>query len=412
MGQPFLTLSGLAQRLCEPYRGPGKRPPVGGLGTMRSMTTLTVLGSTGSIGTQTLDLARFHGWRIKALVAGRNDAVLIEQMHEFEPELVVCDASVLHAVAAQAPAGTQVASGPDALRDASQMPVDTVVAAIPGIAGLKPVRHALEAGQHVALATKEAMVTAGPLIHDLLERHGGRLSPVDSEHAGVDQLLVGEHPDRIDTVFLTASGGPFRTYAGDLRDVSPEQALNHPTWSMGPKVTIDSATLFNKGLELIEAVHLFHLPVERVQVVVHPQSLVHALVRFQDGSLKAHVGPHDMRIAIAWGIAGLERPETPVAPFEPLGTWEFEAPDLVRFPALRLAREAAQAGRTLPTTLNAADEVAVPMFLEGRLTFDQIPTLIESVMERAEGHDLSWETIEAADLEARHLAHEVVRSFA
>lgn len=374
------------------------------------MTTITVLGSTGSIGTQTLDLARFHGWQVKGLIAGRNESLLTQQMLEFRPELVVCDPSIADSVASVAPAGTAVASGSQALRDASQMPVDTVVAAIPGIAGLHPVRDALEAGQHVALATKEAMVTAGPLIHDLINRHGGRLSPVDSEHAGVDQLLVGERHDRIDTVFLTASGGPFRAYSGELRDVSPEQALNHPTWNMGPKVTIDSATLFNKGLELIEAVHLFHLNVEQVQVVVHPQSLVHALVRFSDGSLKAHVGPHDMRIAIAWGVAGLERPTTPVTPFKPLGSWEFEPPDLTRFPALRLAREAAQAGRTVPTTLNAADEVAVPLFLEGQLTFDQIPHLIESVMDQADTHDLSWDAIEAADKEARHIAYDVAQA--
>jgi 1-deoxy-D-xylulose-5-phosphate reductoisomerase len=368
------------------------------------MTSLTVLGSTGSIGTQTLDLARFHGWDIKALVAGRNADLLTSQMREFQPELVVCDPSVVALAQANAPSGTRVASGHAALKDASQTPVDTVVAAIPGMAGLQPVRHALEAGQHVALATKEAMVTAGPLIHELIERHGGRLTPVDSEHAGVDQLLVGEPRDRVDTVFLTASGGPFRTFEGDLSMVKPEQALNHPTWSMGPKVTIDSATLFNKGLELIEAVHLFQFAVDQVQVVVHPQSLVHALVRFKDGSLKAHVGPHDMRIAIAWGVAGLSRPRTPVEPFEPLGSWEFEAPDLERFPALRLAREAAEAGRTAPATMNAADEVAVPMFLDGRLTFDRIPSVIEATMEHAARHELSWDSIHEADQEARRLA--------
>lgn len=368
------------------------------------MTSLTVLGSTGSIGTQTLDLARFHGWDIKTLVAGRNAERLISQVQEFQPELVVCDPSALAVVQANAPHGTQVASDDTALKDACQKRVDTVVAAIPGMAGLQPVRFALEAGQHVALATKEAMVTAGPLIHELIERHGGRLTPVDSEHAGVDQLLVGERRDRVETVFLTASGGPFRTYDGDLSMVQPEQALNHPTWRMGPKVTIDSATLFNKGLELIEAVHLFQFTVDQVQVVVHPQSLVHALVRFKDGSLKAHVGPHDMRIAIAWGVAGLSRPRTPVAPFEPLGSWAFEAPDLERFPALRLAREAAEAGRTVPATMNAADEVAVPMFLQGRLTFDRIPSVIEATMEQASRHALSWDAIDEADQEARRLA--------
>lgn len=365
------------------------------------MRTVTVLGSTGSIGTQTLDVARMRGWRVATLVAGRNAAALAAQAHEFRPELVVCDEEVAARLASELPAGTRLASGAEAALDAAAWPADTVVAAIPGIAGLAPVRAAVRAGRHVALATKEAMVVAGPLVRDEARQAEARITPVDSEHAGVAQLLLGERRDAVASVILTASGGPFREGPDDLSAVTPEQALAHPTWAMGPKVTVDSATLFNKGLEVLEAHALFDLPLDAIEVVVHPQSLVHALIRFRDGSLKAQIGPHDMRLPILWGVEGVARPALPLAPFPLEGSWSFAPPDPERFPALPLAYEAGRLGGTAPAVLNAADEVAVEAFLAGRLPFPGIADALASVLEAVPPEALGWEALREADAEAR-----------
>ena len=365
------------------------------------MRTVTVLGSTGSIGTQTLDVARMRGWRVAALVAGRNAAALAAQTHEFRPELVVCDEAVEARLRDQLPAGTRLASGPGAALDAAAWPADTVVAAIPGIAGLAPVRAAVRAGRHVALATKEAMVVAGALVRDEARLAGARITPVDSEHAGVAQLLLGERRDAVASVILTASGGPFRDGPPDLSSVTPQQALAHPTWAMGPKVTVDSATLFNKGLEVLEAHALFDLPLEAIDVVVHPQSLVHALIRFRDGSIKAQVGPHDMRLPILWGVEGVARPALPLAPLPLDGSWSFAPPDPDRFPALPLAYEAGRLGGTAPAVLNAADEVAVEAFLAGRLPFPAIAEALAAALEAVRPEALGWEALREADDEAR-----------
>jgi 1-deoxy-D-xylulose-5-phosphate reductoisomerase len=368
---------------------------------MGAMRRVTVLGSTGSIGTQTLDVARMRGWRVAALVAGRNVETLAAQARDHRPELVVCDPSVEAALRDRLPAGTRLAAGPEAARDAAAWPADTVVAAIPGMAGLAPVRAAVEAGRHVALATKEAMVVAGPLVREAARAAEARITPVDSEHAGVAQLLLGERRDAVQRVVLTASGGPFRAGPADLSEVTPEQALAHPTWRMGPKVTIDSATLFNKGLEVLEAHALFDLPLDAIDVTVHPQSLVHALIRFRDGSLKAQVGPHDMRLPILWGVEGVARPELPLPPLPLDGDWQFAPVDPERFPALPLAYEAGRRGGTAPAVLNAADEVAVAAFLEGRLPFPGIPEALAAALDAVPPEALGWTALAEADAEAR-----------
>lgn len=369
---------------------------------------VSILGSTGSIGTQALDVAAWTGQRVVALAAGTRADTLLEQAWRWRPELVSCDERVASRVAAELPTGTRLIVGDEGALAVASAEVDSVVAAIPGFRGLAPVRAALESGRHVALATKEAMVCAGALVWAAVRAHGGRLTPVDSEHAGLYQALLGEPREAIDAVILTASGGPFRSGPADLSTVTPEQALAHPTWSMGPKVTIDSATLFNKGLEVIEAAYLFGLPFERIEVVVHPQSLVHALVRFSDGSLKAQVGPHDMRLPILYALEGPRRPALPLEPLPLVGRWDFEPPDRERFPCLELAYEAGRRGGSAPLALNAADEVAVEAFLSGALRFDRIPMLIERVLDRDWPAIADWDALNGADAEARALARDAV----
>lgn len=373
---------------------------------------IAVLGSTGSIGTQTLDVAAWTGQRVVALAAGSRAELLIEQAWRWRPELVSCDERVAAQVAAALPSETRLVVGAAGAIAVATAAVDSVVAAIPGFRGLAPVRAALEAGRHVALATKEAMVCAGELVWATLREHGGRLTPVDSEHAGLYQALLGEPPDAIETIVLTASGGPFRSGPADLATVTPQQALAHPTWSMGPKVTIDSSTLFNKGLEVIEAAQLFGLPYDRIDVVVHPQSLVHALVRFRDGSIKAQVGPHDMRLPIVYALEGPRRPAVPLEPLPLHGRWDFEPPDRRRFPCLDLAYEAGRRGGTAPLALNAADEVAVDAFLAGALRFDRIPSVIERVLRAAWPATSDWDDLPLADADARALAREALEDVA
>jgi 1-deoxy-D-xylulose-5-phosphate reductoisomerase len=365
---------------------------------------IVVLGSTGSIGRQTLDVARWHGYRPVALSAGRNAEALVAQAAEFRPELVVCDADVAERVAPHLPAGTRLATGPEGRVEAAVHEADAVVAAIPGFDGLAPTAAALRAGRHVALANKEAMVVAGPLMWELAGASGARITPVDSEHSALFQALVGEPRAAVSSLVLTASGGPFREGPADLSQVTPEQALRHPTWSMGRKVTIDSATLFNKGLEVLEAHFLFDLPLAAIEVVVHPQSLVHGLVRFADGSIKAQIGPHDMRLPIQYALEAPHRPPTPLPPLPLTGRWDFAAPDLERFPSLPLAYRAGELGGLSPAFLNAADEVAVSRFLAGTLRFTDIPRLLEAVLEEAPTEALGWDALFEADATARMLA--------
>ncbi|HEX7004489.1 MAG TPA: 1-deoxy-D-xylulose-5-phosphate reductoisomerase [Trueperaceae bacterium] len=373
------------------------------------MKTISILGSTGSIGTQALDVARWRGYRVRGLAAGRNWTSLLEQVREFGPELVSCDDSVADELRRELPPGTRLASGKEGAKEVAGLVVDSVVAAIPGMAGLEPTAHALAVGRHVALANKEAMVVAGPLMKDLATRSGGTITPLDSEHSALYQCLLGEDPGAVDALVLTASGGPFRQGPADLSNVTPEEALAHPNWSMGPKVTVDSATLFNKGLEVLEAHFLFEVPLERIEVVIHPQSLIHGLVRYADGSIKAQIGPHDMRLPIQYGIEGPRRPPLPLEPLPLQGEWQLLPPDVNRFPCLPLAYRAGEIGGLAPTYLNAADEVAVAAFLEGRLPFPAIARVLAEVLENAPAEPLSWSVLEEADRAARRLAGEACR---
>lgn len=362
---------------------------------------LAVLGSTGSIGTQTLEVARWRGHRVVGLAAGTNAELLLAQALEFRPELVACDPAAAARIAPHLPPGTRLVAGEEGSAAVARLACDTVVAAIPGMAGLGPTRAALQAGRRVALANKEAMVVAGPLIWEAARSAGAAIVPVDSEHSALFQCLVGEDKASVAALVLTASGGPFRTGPEDLGQVTPQEALRHPNWAMGPKVTIDSATLFNKGLEVLEAHFLFELPLERIEVVIHPQSLVHGLVRFRDGSLKAQIGPHDMRVPIHYALSHPHRPPVPLEPLPLAGSWEFHAPDLDRFPSLGLAYRAGELGGVAPTVLGAADEVAVAAFLAGRLRFDGIPRLLARVLAEHPTAELSWESLAEADVWAR-----------
>ncbi len=372
------------------------------------MKSISVLGSTGSIGTQTLDVARWHGYRVRGLAAADNAELLLSQAIEFEPELISCSPAAAEQLKDRLPAGTRLATGPEGADEVARLEVDSVVAAIPGMAGLPPLRAALLAGRNVALAGKEAMVIAAPLIRELQLRHGSRITPVDSEHSGLFQCLAGEDLATVHSLVITASGGPFLHEPADLSSVTLQQALKHPNWSMGRKVTIDSATLFNKGLEVLEAQGLFNFPLDAIEVVVHPQQVLHGLVRFRDGSVKAQLGPHDMRPPIQYGI---EYPDRPAAPLEPLplhGTWQLLKPDLERFPALALAYEAGRRGGFARAFLNAADEVAVTAFLEERIPFTAIARVLEDTLDRAPAGEPGWDELYSADLEARVVAHEHV----
>ncbi|MEW6421478.1 MAG: 1-deoxy-D-xylulose-5-phosphate reductoisomerase [Deinococcota bacterium] len=379
---------------------------------------LTVLGSTGSIGTQALDVARERGWKVGALAAGRNLELLEAQVRAFQPQVVSVAAEV-YAQARQRLPGVRVIADPS---EVAALHADVVVNAMSGLIGLAPTRAALEAGQAVALATKEAMVTAAHLMWEAAAVGGGCLVPVDSEHTGMYQCLTGEDLADVAELILTASGGPFRDGPADLSGVTPAQALRHPSWRMGPKVTLDSATLMNKGLEVMECASLYGLPLTQVGVVVHPQSIVHAAVRFRDGSLKGQFGPTDMRLAIAYAIdaapTGMRRPgdvrgarrgpEVAGHLGWPLrGNWDFREPDVERFPCLGLAYRAGQAGGLLPTALNAADEVAVEAFLGGSIGFTDIPRLIERVLDETPAGTLTWEALFETDTWARTRAQEL-----
>jgi 1-deoxy-D-xylulose-5-phosphate reductoisomerase len=379
---------------------------------MPSMKRVSILGSTGSIGTQALDVVRWRGYRVVSLAAGNNWRALLEQAREFRPELVACAAEVAEHLRPHLPAGTRLASGRAGVNEVAAADADVVVSAIPGMAGLEPTAHALARGRHVALANKEAMVVAGPLVRELAERNAASITPLDSEHSALFQCLQGEDRADVAGLVLTASGGPFRELPADLSRVTPEQALAHPNWRMGPKVTVDSATLLNKGLEVLEAHFLFDVPLDSIEVVIHPQSLVHGLVRFRDGSLKAQVGPHDMRLPIQYGLEAPYRPATPLSPMPLHGEWQFLPPDKSRFPCLELAYAAGRAGGVAPAFLNAADEVAVNEFLVGRLPFTAIAEVIQEVLSQAPAGDLDWEGLEQADREARSLAERASRRHA
>ncbi|SHE84939.1 1-deoxy-D-xylulose 5-phosphate reductoisomerase [Microbulbifer donghaiensis] len=385
--------------------------------------SVTVLGSTGSIGVSTLDVLARHPQRysIFALTARERIAELAQQCRRFAPRYAVVaseqGAAELQELLAGEDLPTEVLWGVDGLcRVASDAQVDTVMAAIVGAAGLRPTLAAVEAGKKVLLANKEALVMAGPVFLRALAGSGAQLLPIDSEHNAIFQCLPQPFKDLesagVEKILLTGSGGPFRTrVVGELHRVTPDEACAHPNWSMGRKISVDSATMMNKGLEFIEACLLFNARPEQIDVVVHPQSIVHSMVQYQDGSLLAQMGNPDMRTPIAHALAFPERIDSGVAALDLIaqGRLDFEAPDMQRFPCLRLAREAMDAGGSAPTVLNAANEVAVEAFLQGRLAFTSIAAVIERVMNSAQAIELTGlDAVETADRDARQLAQRVL----
>jgi 1-deoxy-D-xylulose-5-phosphate reductoisomerase len=352
--------------------------------------TISILGATGSIGTSTLDLVERSPERFEviALTAARNVAALADAALRTDAKLAVIDDATLLGELEQrlAGSGCRAACGREALGEAAAGEAEWVMAAIVGCAGLEPVMAAVEAGRTIALANKEALVTAGPLMIDAARRSGSNILPVDSEHNAIFQCLAGSRLEDIARIVLTASGGPFRTCSlAEMAEMTPAQAVAHPNWSMGAKISVDSATMMNKGLELIEAFHLFGLPSERIDILIHSQSVIHSMVEYVDGSTIAQLGSPDMRIPIAHALAHPERISTPAAPLElaRIGKLEFEVTDPARFPALRVARQALEAGGGEAIVLNAANEVAVAAFLAERIGFLDIVPLIERAIDRA-----------------------------
>ena len=378
------------------------------------MRRLLILGATGSIGTQALEIAeRSPDLEVVGLSAHSSWQPLVEAARRHGVARVGLADAGAAARAAEAWTEGEVVTGPEGLVSlVTESGADLVLNALVGAAGLGPTVAALGEGIDLALANKESLVVGGELVTALAEATGAQIIPVDSEHSALHQLIAGERPGTVERLVLTASGGPFRgRRPEELEQVSVQDALAHPTWEMGGKITIDSATLMNKGLELIEAHFLFDTPYERLDVVVHPQSIVHSLVQLCDGATLAHLGYPDMRVPISYALHHPERVDVPVRPLDlaELGSLTFEAVDEEAFSCLRLAREAAEAGGTAPCVLNAANEVAVHAFLDERLGFLGIPAVIEETLERLGSRRLhSFETLYAADREARGVATELV----
>jgi 1-deoxy-D-xylulose-5-phosphate reductoisomerase len=379
------------------------------------MKRLLILGATGSIGLQALDVVARAGDELElvGLSAERSHDALIDLARRHGVKRIALGDPDAAARASEAWTDGEVLSGPEGLvRLVAESEADVVLNAIVGSAGLGPTVVALTEGIDVALANKESLVVGGELVMPLAEATGARVIPVDSEHSALHQLIAGEPAGSIDRLVITASGGPFRGRTrSELEDVSVQDALRHPTWAMGGKITIDSATLMNKGLEVIEAHHLFGTPYDRIEVVVHPQSIVHGLVNLCDGATLAHLGHPDMRVPIAYALHFPERVEVPVPALDlaQVGALTFEAPDTEAFPCLELAIAAARAGGTAPCVLNAANEVAVHAFLGGRLGFMGIPAVIEGTLEQLPSRPVhSFDSLYDADADARGIAGELI----
>ena len=377
---------------------------------------ITILGSTGSVGSNTIDIvARSNGaFAVEALTAHRNVAKLAEQALALKPKLAVVADDSLYGALKDALAGQpiEVAAGPQAIVEAAERPAELVMAAIVGARGLPPVLAAARRGALVAFANKECLVCAGPLMIEEVRRHGATLLPVDSEHNAIYQCLDLNGREGVARVILTASGGPFRTADRSvMAAATPAQAVAHPTWTMGAKISVDSATMMNKGLEIVEASYLFDMPEERIDVLVHPQSVVHSLVEYADGSVLAQLGTPDMRTPIAYTLAWPRRMTVPSSRLDlvAVGRLEFEPPDPDRFPALRLARDALKRGGGAPAVLNAANEVAVAAFLDGKVGFLDIERVVEGTLERADGGALaSLDDVYRTDAEARRVAAQLI----
>lgn len=362
---------------------------------------IALLGSTGSIGRQTLEVIARHPdrFRIVALAARSQIALLEEQATRYRPEIVVADGAPVIA-------GKSALPTPEGLIDAVLHPdVDIVVAATSGHDGIRATFAAIKAGKTIALSNKETIVCAGELVMAAARRHGAQIRPVDHEHSAIWQCLDGARPEEVSRLIITATGGPFRTTpASDFASVTPDQALAHPTWRMGPKITIDSATLMNKGLEVLEARWLFDVPFSRIDVAVHPEAVIHSMVEFRDASIMAQLGVADMRLAIQHALTYPERAESLAQRLDVvrMGPLTFAPPDLERFPALGLARQAGERGQTYPTVLSAADEVLVNAFLQGRIRFTDIPLIVDMVLQRHDPQPVTeLEVVFAADRWAR-----------
>ncbi len=390
---------------------------------------VTVLGSTGSVGCSTLDLmdqaetAGTGAFEVEALTGGANIARLAEQARRWRPKLAVTadPARLVELRAALAGTGVEAAAGDQAVIEAAARPADWIMAAIVGAAGLRSAWAAAATGATLALANKESLVCCGPALIERVRRSGGRLLPVDSEHSAIHQVFPHDAPERVAKLVLTASGGPFRTTPREaLKAITPEQAVAHPNWSMGAKISVDSATMANKGLETIEAAYLFDMPAERIGVVVHPESIVHSLVEYVDGSTLAQMGPPDMKTPIAYALAWPDRMawDAPRLDLAAMGRLTFEAPDEDRFPALKLARQALQAGGAAPIVFNAANEVAALAFLDRRLGFLNIAAVVADTMSRVtasgvdSGSDCACDAALAVDAQARRMAESIIRGIA
>ncbi|MEO8722697.1 MAG: 1-deoxy-D-xylulose-5-phosphate reductoisomerase [Sphingobium sp.] len=386
---------------------------------MTATRTISIFGATGSVGASTLDLVARSpdAYDVLALTAHRDVSALAQaaRFHHAKIAVIADEALYTDLRDALLGSGIEAAAGEAALVDVARLGADWTMAAIVGCAGLAPTLAALEAGKTVALANKESLVTAGALMMDAAHRSGATILPVDSEHNAIFQCLAGSDIADVRRITLTASGGPFRTMSREaMALVTPAQAVRHPNWSMGTKISVDSASMMNKGLELIEAGHLFPIGLENIDILVHPQSVIHSLVEYRDRSTLAQLGSPDMRIPIAHTLAWPQRMETPCVPLNlaTIGTLDFEAPDEARFPALRLARQAGEAGGALPAVLNAANEIAVAAFLEARIGFLEIPAIVDACLSGYRGAqaitiDDVMDADRAARTQARRLSERV-----
>jgi 1-deoxy-D-xylulose-5-phosphate reductoisomerase len=373
---------------------------------------ITILGSTGSIGTNTIDLIERDpaSYRVEALTAYRSVELLAEQARKFDARFVAIADPDKYADLKSTMSGTdaEIAAGPDAIVEAAARDADWVMAGIVGAAGLEPTLEAARQGAVVAFANKECLVCAGDLMLEEIAQSGATLLPVDSEHNAIFQVFEFDRRATVEKIILTASGGPFRDRTRDeMKNVTPAEAVAHPNWDMGAKISVDSATMMNKGLELIEAYYLFGLPEDRIDILVHPQSIIHSMVAYVDGSVLAQLGTPDMRTPISYTLAWPQRMEAPSARLDlgDIATLTFEAPDFERFPALRLARAALKTGGSAPTILNASNEEAVAGFLAEKVGFLDIPRIVEETLEKMPGSDIrSVEDVLAVDAEARRVA--------
>jgi len=377
---------------------------------------VTILGSTGSVGCNTVDIVKRDpaAYQVEALTANNNVELLIEQALLLRPRLVVVGVEAHYGRLKEALAGSgiEVAAGRPAVIEAAARPADWVMSAIVGAAGLEPTLAAVRRGAMIGLANKETLVCAGELVMAEVARHRAVMLPVDSEHSAIFQVFDPAQIDAIERIILTASGGPFRQRSyEEMRQMTPEQAVAHPNWRMGAKISVDSASMMNKGLELIEAHHLFGLPESQIDILVHPQSVIHSMVAYRDGSVLAQLGSPDMRTPIAYALGWPKRIAAPAdrLDFSKMRELTFESPDPVRFPALRLARAALQAGGQAPTILNAANEVAVAAFLDRKIAFTDIVVIVESVLEEMGNKPLgSLAEVIETDLSARQVAQRQV----